>query len=285
MPARRGKNLRSGDLTENLGLYMIQSLALVAPVPRTEDVGIDIVSTLISEDGKYYLAEDSFYVQIKSSSVTEIIYDKEGVKWLYDLKLPLFIASVDRKKSSVKLFSTKRLFDAFAIEKDRCEIRLVLDEEDSYKIYDFVEKDCSDIYIGPAIMEWSVNQLMNQEIETRNLFYNLLKQHIRIIHESMELQEIGASITYTWKINKTPIFFSHKYSSNINIDFEKLKDRTLNNFHKLLDLSSRYGLREVFDEVYEDLKDYEEVYLNYEKVRNISYKMGNDDNEINDTKV
>ena len=39
VPARRGKNFRSGDLAEQLGLYLLQSMALVAPVPRTEDVG------------------------------------------------------------------------------------------------------------------------------------------------------------------------------------------------------------------------------------------------------
>lgn len=280
MPAKRGKNLRSGDLTENLGLYLIQSLALVAPVPRTEDVGIDIVTTLVADGGKYnYLAEDSFYVQIKSSSISEITYDKEGVKWLYELKLPLFIASVDRKESSIKLYSTKRIFDAFAIEKDKNEIKLILDREESFKTYDFVDKDCNDIYIGPAIMEWSVNQLMINEIETRNLFYNLLKEHIRIIHESMELQEIGAASTYTWEINKIPSFFNHKYSSNSNIDFKKLKDRTFNNLYKLLDLSSRYGLREVFEQIYTDLKDYEKVYKNYEKVRIMDVQKEHQDNE------
>ena len=40
VPARRGKNFRSGDLAEQLGLYLLQSMALVAPVPRTEDVGL-----------------------------------------------------------------------------------------------------------------------------------------------------------------------------------------------------------------------------------------------------
>ena len=75
MPARRGKNFRSGDLVEQLGMYLLQSVALVAPVPRTEDVGIDVVCTLISDYNQYsYLAEDSFYVQIKSNGVKEIEY-------------------------------------------------------------------------------------------------------------------------------------------------------------------------------------------------------------------
>ena len=96
VPARRGKNFRSGDLAEQLGLYLLQSMALVAPVPRTEDVGIDVVCTLISEYDQYsYLAEDSFYVQIKSDSIREIEYSDVEVQWLTNLKLPLFVAVVE----------------------------------------------------------------------------------------------------------------------------------------------------------------------------------------------
>jgi hypothetical protein len=49
MPALRGKNLRSGDVTEQLGTLLLQSLASVAPVPRTEDVGVDVVATLLED--------------------------------------------------------------------------------------------------------------------------------------------------------------------------------------------------------------------------------------------
>lgn len=102
VPARRGKNFRSGDLAEQLGLYLLQSMALVAPVPRTEDVGIDVVCTLISEYDQYsYLAEDSFYVQIKSDSIREIEYSDVEVQWLTNLKLPLFVAVVDKAEMMV----------------------------------------------------------------------------------------------------------------------------------------------------------------------------------------
>lgn len=35
----RDKNLRSGDLHEELGIFLPTPVALVAPVPRQEDVG------------------------------------------------------------------------------------------------------------------------------------------------------------------------------------------------------------------------------------------------------
>lgn len=39
MPAKRSINFRSGDLAEQLGLLILQNIALVAPIPRTEDRG------------------------------------------------------------------------------------------------------------------------------------------------------------------------------------------------------------------------------------------------------
>jgi hypothetical protein len=54
MPATRGINLRSGDLAEQLGLFLLQCVSLTAPVPRTEDVGIDVICTLIRKFDQYY---------------------------------------------------------------------------------------------------------------------------------------------------------------------------------------------------------------------------------------
>lgn len=274
MPVKRGKNFRNGDLVEQLGVYLIQSVALVAPVPRTEDIGIDVVATLIRDDARYsYIAEDSFYVQIKSSTISKIEYDKDGVKWLYDLKLPFFIASVDKNKSSIKLYTTKRIFDAFAIDKDRRKINIVLEEEEDFKIYDFVDKNCEDIYSGPPILEWSVNDLMTNEGKIKDNAYKLLKEHIQIINECMELKEIGLGSTYTWKVNEVPSFFSLKACNNSNIDFELITNKMMNYLNKALDISSVVGTRSVFEEVQSTLEFYESVYENYESARRMDKNM------------
>ena len=43
MPGERDGNIRSGDIKEDLGMLLLKGIAAVAPVPRTEDVGIDAV--------------------------------------------------------------------------------------------------------------------------------------------------------------------------------------------------------------------------------------------------
>src|SRR4051812_47864665 len=110
MPGQRLKNPRSGDINEELGAMLLKAFAAVAPVPRTEDVGLDGVATLLRDDGEGMLiAEDSFYVQFKSASVRTIAYKDQEAKWLRELKLPLFIGSVDRNAARISLFCTHRL--------------------------------------------------------------------------------------------------------------------------------------------------------------------------------
>ncbi|MDQ1005436.1 hypothetical protein QFZ28_006014 [Neobacillus niacini] len=174
MPATRGKNLRSGDLAEQLGLFLLQSVSLTAPVPRTEDVGIDVIGTLIREFDQYrYIAANSFYVQIKSSSVETVTFDEHEVQWLTDLELPFFIASVDRKTSNIKLFCAHRLSDAFVSNPNRNSLTLHLAEDTVRE--DWVKADDNNVYIGPPIIEWSINTL-NVDSEFLSKFYDISKE-------------------------------------------------------------------------------------------------------------
>jgi len=47
MAGSRDKNLRSGDIHEELGLFLLTAVGLVAAVPCTEDVGVDAFVTLL----------------------------------------------------------------------------------------------------------------------------------------------------------------------------------------------------------------------------------------------
>ena len=87
MAGRRHKDFRSGDLNEDLGVLLLKSIAAVATVPRPEDVGIDAVATLLREGpGDMLIAENSFYVQFKSSGDREVTYSGHEVRWLGSLK-------------------------------------------------------------------------------------------------------------------------------------------------------------------------------------------------------
>lgn len=205
MVAIRGKNLRSGDLAEELGILLLQNLVLVSPVPRTEDVGIDVVATLLSDfDKRRLLAEDNFFVQIKSSSVNEIEYTEHQIDWLYKLELPFFIATIDRKKSSIKLFITHRLSNAFITNHERKKVVIHFDDIDTTD--EFVNKDNENVHIGPPVMEWSVASLMDDD-SFPEIFYQVMKEHISIYKKNIAWRKVGWVELCSWETNTKPYVF------------------------------------------------------------------------------
>src|SRR5207245_6469360 len=100
MPGRLRTSFRSGNLAEHLGLLLLKGIAAVADVPRTEDVGLDAVASLLrrDEDGNCY-AEDSFVVQFKSDSATTVDYRDHELKWLLAQSQPMFIGRVSLRHS------------------------------------------------------------------------------------------------------------------------------------------------------------------------------------------
>lgn len=278
MPARRGKNFRSGDLAEQLGLYLLQSVALVAPVPRTEDIGIDVVCTLISEYDQYsYLAEDSFYVQIKSGSVREIEYSDVGVQWLTNLKLPLFVAVVDKAETKVSIYTCKRLYDAIALKKDRKEIKLILAENKNENIFDLVDEEQTDIFLGPPIVEWKLSNLMNEET---TLFFNVMKEHIRIIHEAMELYTIGCGTSYVWKTNEMPERIGAKACGTLNMTTDELNGKMMTYLIKALELAMKEHNFDMIDEAESLIKEYRELHDRFRQMLERTVETNDDGSNI-----
>jgi len=107
MPGRLRTNFRSGNLAEHLGLLLLKGIAAIADVPRTEDVGLDAVATLLrrDSDGNCY-AEDGFVVQLKSDSETYLEYRGHQLKWFLAQSQPMFIGLVSRKEGSISLYPT-----------------------------------------------------------------------------------------------------------------------------------------------------------------------------------
>lgn len=202
MPATRGKNFRSGDLAEQLGLFLLQSVSLVAPIPRTEDVGIDVVCTLIQEFNQYnFIAANSFYVSIKSSNIKSINFQEHEVKWLANLELPFMIASVDKKEGTIELYCVHRLYNAFATNHNRNSITLHLADLPSDQDPDFVPQNENNIYIGPCIMKWSLDTL-NTDSNFQSKFFNIVKKHIDVAKNNIQTYSIGFIEDFIWETNK-----------------------------------------------------------------------------------
>jgi hypothetical protein len=111
--SKRNRNYRTGDRAEDLGIFLLKAFCAVAPIPRQEDFGLaDGVATLLRSEGRFWYAEDSFLVQLKSR--TEKNMTLEGPvfeRWLAQ-DLSIFVGQVNLIKGSIKLFTLgTALFD------------------------------------------------------------------------------------------------------------------------------------------------------------------------------
>lgn len=203
MPTFRGTNLRSGDLAEATALLLLQQVALVAPVPRTEDVGIDAIVTLHREfDQRRLIAEDSLFVQIKSASVDCVEYSADEVKWLYELDLPLFYASFDMASCQISLFCAQQIAEAFIANHDRKKLHVRFDGEPD--MADIVGATDDIVRLGPPVMAWNISDCSTDRKVLREKFYAVVKAHVRIQKKNLEFRSVGRVENYSWRPNEVP---------------------------------------------------------------------------------
>ena len=210
MPGKRSNNLRKGDLAEGFGILALRSFTAVAPVPREEDVGIDVICTLLRPEGKLLYAEDSFFVQIKSASVSEITYEDDDYTWLCNLLLPIFIARVDLRTSKIEIFSMQRVFTR---ANRSCKgVTVYLGEGDSNS-----DKDINFIPLGYPILDWTSANVTEANFH-KNIYKSMKawvmhEQKNRLLREAYRCQELD------WITNEFPKIGT----TRIGVDDEGLK--------------------------------------------------------------
>jgi hypothetical protein len=197
MAGRRHKSFRRGDVNEELGILLLKAFATVAPVPRPEDVGIDAIATLLRPGpNQMLIAEDSFYVQIKSASTRTIAYKGHEIEWLTQLKLPLFIGSVNASTCTMELFTCHTLSQAL-IEKPWKEVQLLLDAGVPQ-----ISEDVRFIHICPPALRWSASDLASETFKKAN--YPILKKHVRVEQKNCQLRTLRHLQRIKWQTNEAP---------------------------------------------------------------------------------
>jgi hypothetical protein len=199
MPGVRDKNLRSGDLHEDLGLLLLKAVALVAPVPRQEDVGNDAFATLIRPEGGRRLIPDlSFLVQLKSSSVKSVKYVKpDEMAWLRQLEDPLFIGRVHLRRARIELFTTLRLHHIL-LEHGYDGVELLLDPAAEFPTQGNVRR----ANLGLPIHSWSLAEMKHPDFPANA--YQVLRPHVYTLRLNLSLRGIQTQIMLQWETGKPP---------------------------------------------------------------------------------
>lgn len=199
MPGMRDRNLRSGDLHEDLGFFLLKAVALVAPVPRQEDVGNDAFATLIRPEGSRRLIPDlSFLVQLKSASISSVSYKTpDEVAWISELDSPLFIGRVDLKQARIELFTTLRLHQIL-LESPYEEIELLLDPADETSANPKARR----ANLGPPVHAWSMADANEPGFLARS--HAVLRPHVDALRRNRSLRGIQAQRMLRWETGQPP---------------------------------------------------------------------------------
>jgi hypothetical protein len=230
MSGRISKNLRSGFLHEELGILLIRQVAVVAPVPRPDDIGTDGIATLLRPpQGILQYADSSFYVQFKALSVDEVRYnynpqtnqpqERGELAWLRELQLPFFIGSVDDADSSIRLYTTQNAYAELIRNDAAATLRLRFGPEPDLLAGDGGEgvgavggaddnapEDADDahpiVYLGPPIFEWTMVSHKAQGFYANA--YSILKPWLDLEHTNCFSRPLKLLQKAIWATGQAP---------------------------------------------------------------------------------
>lgn len=216
MVGRRGRNLREGDLAEGIGLELIRAFALVAPVPRTEDVGIDAVGTLVRPGHPHLVAERSFLIQVKSASVPWLDYVGPSYHWLMELKLPLFVAKVRLSEALVELYTTHRAVDP--LDGKLKGVRMYLSKINAFgEDYDHapdVRKGVHHVSLGDPVLRWTAANAATNVF--RQKAYEILHRVIEIEESNLSLRGYKQWNALRWKTNEAAKLGGQRFGAELD---------------------------------------------------------------------
>jgi len=224
MTHKLGKNLRSGHIAEDIGILFLRSFCSVAKIRQEDDFGTDAVATLLRPEKGMLYAENSFFVQIKSSRLNRIEYADSEIDWLLNQDLPFFICSVDKVNQTIALYTTNPIF-TLLVDKDVKKVELILSESPINEHSRFEKKDDRTlIYIGPPVI--LTKESVSRTAEFSNRAYKLMSEWVTKEFNLMTLRRLGITKFATWTTWNSPDYYgTMNIGSNDNItrDLEAIK--------------------------------------------------------------
>lgn len=192
-----------------MGALLIKGIAAVAEVPRPEDVGIDVIATLLkpATDGNSY-AEDTFQVQLKAESVRTIEFAGHSLKWLTHQKLPTFIGSVSLERSQIRLYSTIFVNQAsLALGHKRAVLRFgrsdsrpfMPSQQSAQWGGDPDSQDSFNVWLGPPVLEWRAAEIGNPEWKA--IAYEQMSRFLELVRRELWLLTLGHVSSICWETN------------------------------------------------------------------------------------
>ncbi|MBL8021066.1 MAG: hypothetical protein JNM27_15450 [Leptospirales bacterium] len=190
------RNFHEGTRSEYLAQYIFSAFGTSIPVPHPEDSGLDLFCTLGEVVGKRLFVRNPYYVQIKSGKSNMVFTDPNSIKWLYDLRSPLFLCFIDKKAHTVEIYQTHRVQHHFARKKIKSvTLRPDIEPADSTRLESNVS--VLSIDLGKPILQFQVNDLLSDSWK-KNAFA-VLNFWIKLSQTNIDQRELGFPFMRTVK--------------------------------------------------------------------------------------
>ncbi|HEY5000998.1 MAG TPA: hypothetical protein VII15_04085 [Candidatus Cryosericum sp.] len=200
-------SFRQGDRSEYLALYALTRVAFVTPVPRQEDFGVvDFRCVLAKHDDRHVVPKGAFNVQVKSKGATLGLRESE-IRWLStNMDCPLFICVVDKKETSIKLYSCQNVWSALFYRMHPRSINLVPEKTgpngDRYVHRELKTGDPEvdidgefDVFLGQPVIAMAVSDF---EAKAREVF-DVLDAWITLDRFNVALMRLGRAAAWAFE--------------------------------------------------------------------------------------
>lgn len=200
------RNTRQGFRSEYIARYIFSAFGTAVEVSQGNDIGIDILCSLTYNEGKLIIVKSSYGVQVKSKNSKFKYKGKQATTWLSKLEYPLLLASVDKKGSKIKIYSTwnlnRYLLSLHTEDEQKFpdEICFVTSKVDGYSEPD----NRGNIPVGKPILEFDFSDINNNSM--LNKYYKVLSEWLEIDNRNYLLRRAGISCAFgytKWETNQS----------------------------------------------------------------------------------
>jgi len=222
MGGKRLSSFREGDRSEYLAQYALSRLAFVTEIPRQEDFGVvDFLCVLGNDHSKSVLAENAFYVQVKSSA-KRLEWDSGSVRWVSEhMDLPLIFCIVTKAESRIRLYSTSNVLRALFLRTTPARVIIEFDTPLPLGRPTLKNNEGEELLVplGPPIVDATVDQIESRSIPA----YELLRPWLVIDKLNIARRAVGriyVSLFTEWETNapQDPNVFYNEFFMGPNYD-------------------------------------------------------------------
>ncbi len=202
-------NFRQGSRAEQIAQYFFSEFCIAERVLKENDFGIDLYCSLMDVSGVMGYTSTLFGVQIKSGEAA-FQYSGEYVsEWLKLINIPLLMCRVNQNELSIKIYSTwpinSLLSGNYTFNKiSFIESYSVADTDDSLKMPE-VNDDSATVWMGPAIIECTLVDLINNSIP-KDEIREILREWVSFESDNYAKRHLGTPVYFgyqKWTTNKS----------------------------------------------------------------------------------